>query len=178
MSTRDDLKLMLKIFGITLVALVMNLVIGTIIHEAGHTLMAMAFGIPFNELKFAWHRLGPGVTVPNYVSQESLVYFRYAGGLTAGTVFLICYVLYSIWQRHSYVQPRWWSKFRWWFGYILLECCGCELLLSYLEGARFEDYITGKLPSLPQLLIAFIATFLIHLLLTIVLVRKRIPKIA
>ncbi|MFC2067358.1 hypothetical protein ACFLUO_10020 [Chloroflexota bacterium] len=64
--------------------------------------MVMVLGVNFNELVFGFYGLGPGVTVPNYVSNEFLVYFRYAGGFLAALVFLMSYIIFTIRQRDAF----------------------------------------------------------------------------
>jgi hypothetical protein len=168
MSFKGTFKVVLGVF----LFVIIFFGVAPFLHESGHAIAAVMLGVPFKELRFRFGGLGPHVTVPSYVSEEFLVYFRYAGGLFAGIVLLIIYVLYSFWQTEAYTQSGWWSKFRWWLGLIIIVPSGYNLLYGYLEGAHFEDYVTGKLPSMIQVLAALLFPVIIHLALTMVLIRR------
>jgi len=171
MTIKDALQLTLGIIGTALVFLMMFLVIASIIHESGHALAAMTLGIQFNELEFGWYGIGPGVTVPEYVSREFLTIFRFAGGLTSGSILLTGYIIYSVWQRRVFVEVLWWSKFRWWFSYCLSSPGTYEMFRGYYEGTQYDKYVAGIVPSEYHLWIAIIVPFMFHVILTLLLVR-------
>jgi hypothetical protein len=149
---------------------------GVILHETGHAFAAMLLGVPFNELKFGWFGIGPGVTVPSYVTHEFLVVFRYAGGLISGAVFLIVYTIYVILHRHAYSRSNWWVNDRWWFGYILLLTSMFNLFTAYYEGGRYEEYLKGYTAQISfsgALFSAFIVNAVMAFIIHKTIYRKR-----
>jgi len=175
MSSDDFLKNWLKALGIVVISLLLLLVVGTFIHEMGHALMARILGIPFNELEFGWHGLGPGVTVPETTTQEQLVYYRYAGGFFAAFIFLVVYALYLYIKREKIFLSRWWSISLWWLAYPLLLTATFNLTLGIVEGGYFGRYVMGELPTRGHYLLVLLVPLFLHMVITILLVwRKRV----
>jgi len=72
----------------------------TFIHESTHWLtgkfVAFISGIPLSEVRFGFHGINPGITIPDSFPPEYLSYFFFSGGLTAGLLMLILYSYYFI----------------------------------------------------------------------------------
>lgn len=109
------------------------------VHEAGHALGAIIKGVPLGRLVISWHSLGPGVTVPETFPTIYLPFFRYAGGLTAGFVFLLTYVL--IYALRTKAPQKRWGGHQWWIGELVLFWAIFQVFNGYVEGGRFEQYL-------------------------------------
>lgn len=143
-----------------------------LIHEIGHTLVALLLGIPFKDLTFGWYGLGPGVTLPDYFPIEHLPLFRYAGGLFAGILLLATYCVYVFLHHREYAKFQWWKQTKWWADGFLVIWGGYQVFNGYLEGAHFQDYVAGNVPSQLQILAAFMGGLVIHSLVTLLLTKS------
>ena len=100
-----------------------------IIHEAAHILTAMVLGVRFVELQLGFMGINPSVTLPEWFTGTRQTVVHYAGGLTAGTVLLLFYLLY--WMRKYRRNP---SFFTWSLGLITLMMAVIQFATGYLEG--------------------------------------------
>ncbi|MFC1970919.1 hypothetical protein ACFLV0_03165 [Chloroflexota bacterium] len=111
-----------------------------VIHEAVHILTAMAFGVRFSELKLGFMGINPSVTLPEWFTGTRQIFVHYAGGLTAGIVLLLFYLLY--WVRKYQRTP---SFLTWSLGLITLVMAAMQFATGYLEGYYHVAYIVGAM---------------------------------
>lgn len=106
------------------------------IHEAAHILAAVILGVPFSELKLGFLGINPSVTLPQWLDADKRVIIFYAGGLGAGVVFLLGYLLYWVQQyRH---KP---SLLYWAMGLTTIMFAAEQFAAGYLEGRYHGAYI-------------------------------------
>lgn len=132
------LKLSHRHFGYLVLYVVLLALISIVIHEAAHILAAVARGVPFGELKLGFSGINPSITLPQLVDENTRIVIFYAGGLTAGAVLLLGYLLY--WVRR-YCRKR--SLLCWAMGLTTIMLAGEQLAAGYLEGRYHAAYITG-----------------------------------
>jgi len=111
-----------------------------IIHEAAHILTAMAFSVPYGELKLGFMGINPSVTLPEWFTGKRQTIVHYAGGLTVGAVFLLFYLVY--WIRKYYNNTNF---FIWSLGLITLMMAATQFATGYLEGRYHTAYIIGAM---------------------------------
>ncbi len=147
-----------------------------IVHEIGHAIAAIVKGVPLDNLAIGWYGLGPGVAVPSSFPPQYLPFFRYAGGLTAGLVCLLAYILLWVYPLHNRGTQKQWGNPRWWTGEFLLFWAIFELSTGYIEGAQFEHYISAS--SILQLQLVFIIAIPISLIVHagVTLIQRKSPK--
>ncbi|MFC2020720.1 hypothetical protein ACFLU1_02885 [Chloroflexota bacterium] len=150
------------------------LVGSTIVHEIGHALAALINGVKPDELIIRWYGVGPGVTVPNSFPTENLPFFRYAGGITAGLVIFLLYVLFWVRPLHTRMAQVQWNGLKWWIGEFLLFWAIFQLFNGYIEGARFEQYVTDSTALHPAFIIAIPTSLLLHTGVTFI--RRKIQR--
>lgn len=121
-----------------------------LIHEAAHVVAALAQGVPLHELQFGFLGINPSVTLPDWFAGVPRTVVYYAGGLTAGAVLFLFYLLYQVRKyRHA---P---SFIRWSLGAVTAVFAGMQFAMGYLEGRYHGAYIIGGLSlfSLTDILI-------------------------
>lgn len=151
------------------------LVGSTIVHEAGHALAAIIKGVKPNELIIGWWSgIGPGVALPDSFLAENLPFFRYAGGLTAGLLCFLFYVLFWVYPLQTKIPQVRWGGLKWWTGEFLLLWAIFHLLAGYFEGSRFEQYATGDALQL-ALIIAIAASLIVHVGMTFIRKNRQRP---
>jgi hypothetical protein len=109
-----------------------------IIHEGAHILAALALGARFDELKLGFYGVNPSVTLPEYFIGTRQTLVSYAGGLAAGMILLLFYLLY--WVRRYHSTP---TFFYWSLGLVTVTFSGAQLAMGYLEGRYHAAYIIG-----------------------------------
>ena len=130
-------------------------ILPTVIHEAAHWLTALIAGVPASEIKIGFHGINPGVTIPSTTPPQSLPYFFYSGGLTAGTILLFIYVFYWIKQYHRIP-----SATNWIMSLLTVFSITFQLYIGILEGRYHQLYPTYI--NLFHLLLFVIAAFACH----------------
>jgi len=113
-------------------------VVSVIIHEGAHIIAAMTFGASFSELRLGFLGVNPSVTLPVWLTGRSLTTVYYAGGLTAGALFLIPYLLY--WMPVYRRNP---AFFTWSLGLVTAVMAAIQFACGYLEGRHHNAYIAG-----------------------------------
>jgi len=111
-----------------------------VIHEAAHILAAMVFGARLGELKLGFLGINPSVTLPEWFTGTRQTVVHYAGGLTAGAVLLVFYLLY--WMRKYLRGPNF---FTWSLGAVTMMLSGMQFATGYLEGRYHAAYIVGAM---------------------------------
>jgi hypothetical protein len=144
------------------------LVGSTIVHEIGHALAAIMKGVKFDELTIGWYGIGPGVTIPHSFPVENLPFFRYAGGLTSGLLCLLLYVLFWVYPVQTRIERLRWGDLKWWTGEFLLFWAIFQLFNGYIEGARFEQYVTDPASLQPAFIIAIPVSLIVHVGVTFI----------
>lgn len=109
-----------------------------LVHEAAHIVTALAFGVPFNELRLGFLGINPCVSLPEWFNGTPRTIVYYAGGLTAGVGMSLFYFLY--WLRRYRRDP---SPFCWSLGSVTIVLVGMQLATGYLEGRYHGAYIAG-----------------------------------
>jgi len=115
-------------------------VVMVVLHESAHILAAMALGVRFGELKLGFMGINPSVTLPEWFTGTKQTVVHYAGGLTAGAVFLLFYLMY--WMRRYRHNPNF---FIWSLGAVTLMLSAMQFATGYLEGRYHTAYITGAM---------------------------------
>lgn len=106
-----------------------------IIHEAGHTIAALALGVPFTELKFGFDGISPFVITPDWFAGAPLTIQHYAGGFTAAIILLPIYLY--LFRRYR-KKP---TLLNWFMGLITITAFGLHLGEGYIEGRFHAIYI-------------------------------------
>ena len=109
-------------------------------HETAHIVAALALGVPLGELQLGFLGINPSVTLPEWFTGTPRIIVWYAGGVAAGAVLLIFYLLY--WVRKYRRAP---SFFRWSLGAITMVFAAMQFASGYLEGRYHAAYIMGAM---------------------------------
>jgi hypothetical protein len=110
-----------------------------IIHETAHILTALAFGVPFNEIKITILHFTPTVQVPSSdLSNTQFSVLYYVGGSSVAGILIIIY--FSVWSRYRKlkVEP---SLLVWFCGFLTLGICGEQIGNAIVEGRFHTLYI-------------------------------------
>lgn len=132
------LKLNRRQFGFLMAYVVSAAIMLVIIHEAAHILAAAIRGVPFGELKLGFLGINPSVTIPQWVDENTKTVIFYAGGLTAGFLFLLGYLLY--WVRKYRREPL---LLYWAMGLTTIMVTAEQFAAGYLEGRYHGAYIVS-----------------------------------
>lgn len=111
------------------------IVFTVIIHEAGHTIAALALGVPFTEIEFGFYGINPSVTIPDRFAGAPLTIQHYAGGFMAAIILL---PIYLFWFRRYRNKPNF---LNWATGLITITAFGLQLVQGYIEGRFHAIYI-------------------------------------
>ena len=113
------------------------IIFSTIIHEVGHTIAALALGVPFSEIKFGFYGINPSITIPDRFATAPLTILHYAGGFTAAIILL---PIYLFWYMRYRKNP---TFFYWFAGLITITAFGLQIGQGYIEGRFHALYISG-----------------------------------
>ncbi len=141
-------------------------ILPTIVHEAAHWLTAFLLGVPISEIKFGFHGINPGVTIPTSTPPEVLPYFFFSGGFVSGTTLLMIYVFYWIkqYRRHP-------SSGNWIMSMCVVFSIAIQFYLGILEGRYYQAY-PAHINSF-QLLMYIIIAFACHVVIFYLMNRFR-----
>jgi len=114
-----------------------------VIHETAHILTTIILGARLSELKIGFLGINPSVTLPEWFTGTRQTIVHYAGGLSAGLVLLLFYLLY--WIRKYRRNPNF---FTWSLGAITLMLAAMQFATGYLEGRYHAAYIIGSMSFL------------------------------
>ena len=101
----------------------------------GHTIAALALGVPFTEIKFGFDGISPFGIIPDRFANAPLTIQHYAGGFTAAIILL---PIYLFWFRKYRKKP---TLFNWFTGLITISAFGFQLGQGYIEGRFHALYI-------------------------------------
>ena len=154
----------LKIFLLSVLILVF-ICISTVIHEYGHALAAIVLGASPSEIDIYLIALPPHIVVPdNAFPEPYLVWFHLAGGLAAGIILTVSYILIMrLLSRKSGFKP---------FHVFSLIGLACilvgifEIYQAFWEGFDFSAYRTGEHFTFPWVAMPLLAALIIHFMLT------------
>jgi hypothetical protein len=111
------------------------IVFTAIIHEVGHTIAALALGVPFSEIKFGFYGINPSVTIPDSFASTPLTIQHYAGGFTAAIILL---PIYLFWFMRYRKKP---TFINWFAGLVTITAFGLQIGQGYIEGHFHALYI-------------------------------------
>jgi len=116
---------------VTLIGSALALLVGvTVVHEAGHILAAVTYGVPFTEVNFIMVGINPGVRFPDWFSGVPHPFVPYAGGTTAALLLTAGYFL--ICRRYYLRQP---ASGTWLVGLMVMAFATEQVANAWLEGS-------------------------------------------
>jgi hypothetical protein len=142
-----------------------------IIHEVAHWITAIVIGVPASEIKFGWHVMGPGISIPLSTSPESLPYFFYSGGISTAIIIVFLYIFY--WMRIYYRNP---SATNWIMSMFIFFSFTFQLYIGLLEGKYYQNY--PEYINYSHLIIFLLATLMIHVIVFFFLGRHKKRRVS
>lgn len=115
-------------------------VVLALLHEGAHILAALALSVRLSELELGFTGINPSVTLPEWFTGPHQTIVHYAGGLVAGIIFLVFYLVY--WLRKYWRNP---GFFVWSLGAVTLMLAAMQYATGYLEGCHHAAYIAGAM---------------------------------
>lgn len=166
------LQVLIKILLVVLVTLVFAC-LSTVIHEYSHALAAIILGVSPFDIHVELFAIPPHINVPvNSFSEMYLPYYHLAGGVVAGIILLVIYILILIfWSKRFDFNLFHLSSL---VGFAALLIAIVEIYQGFWEGLAFKAYLQVEHFQLPFVALPIVTAILVHFLVTPI--RKHLRK--